>query len=127
MSISYKIDTEQFLVLVTITGVIQLDDLLELISTYPKNNHYQVGMNVLYDYRQGNLHLTGDDMILLVEHIRKIKGDSSYKIGMVATEDGTFGLGRMYSVYAEELAATSKIFRDMASCLEWINSPVQQS
>lgn len=122
MTIEYSIDSEHNLVLVTIIDTIQLQDLMDIIKDYQQDQAFKVGMDVIYDYRQGLINLTGGDMEILVGFLRITKAAKPYKLAMVFTQDSIFGQGRMFDAYAEDLPSSLKLFRDMPSCLQWINS-----
>jgi hypothetical protein len=78
-------------------------------------------MNIIYDFREGAIEISPEGMIKLVEFLKMKKKDASYKLALVSDANVFIGQSRMFDVYAAELSSSLKIFRDMPSCLQWIN------
>ena len=121
MALQFKIDKKHLLIMVTVQDTIELPDLLKVINDYELDEDYSKVMNIIYDFRDGAIEISPDGMIKLVEFLKIKKQKNSYKLALVSQADGFIGQSRMFDVYAEELASSIKIFRDMPSCLQWIN------
>jgi hypothetical protein len=121
MGLQFKIDKKHLLIMVTVNDTIELPDLLKVINDYESDVDYSKIMDIIYDFREGAIEISPDGMIKLVEYLKVKKQDNTYKLALVSQADGFIGQSRMFDVYAAELSSSIKIFRDMPSCLQWIN------
>jgi len=121
MATEYIIDKNRSLVMVTVIDTINFSEMVETINSYHKDENFFFGMNIIYDFRKGDVDISGDEIMHLVEFLQSRNSEKPYKLGLVLSEDGTFGFGRMFSVYSEELPSNLKIFREMPLCLQWRN------
>ena len=121
MKTEFKIDTKHFLVMVKASDSNDLSDLVEVINAYQSDDEFRDGMNVIYDLRNGHFDFSGDDMHKVVKFLRENKSQKPYKLALVISKDQHFGQGRMFSAYAEDLPCEFELFRDMPTCLHWIN------
>lgn len=121
MALQFKIDKKHSLIMVTVQDTIELPDLLKVINDYELDEDYSKVMNIIYDFREGAIDISPDGMLKLVEYLKVKKQKNSYKLALVSHAEGVIGQSRMFDVYAAELSSSIKIFRDMPSCLQWIN------
>ncbi len=122
MKIEYSIESQSHHVLITIEGTIVITDLFDIITTYQLDENYHTGMNIIYDFRIGSIDLSSTDMMNLVDFLENRKPEEKYKLAMVLPKDNIYGQGKMFDAYSDELKSTLRLFRDMPSCLEWINA-----
>ena len=121
MDLQFKIDKKHMLIMVTVQDTIELPDLLKVINDYELHDDYSNEMNIIYDFRNGSIDISRDGMIKLVDYLKVKKQENIYKLALVSHVNGFIGQSRMFDVYAAELSSSIKIFRDMPSCLQWIN------
>lgn len=88
-----------------------IDDVAE---NYPNNLR-------LWDFSNGGLNLTSDELRMISEHV-KSKFLLSSKIAIVASEDLAFGLSREFEVYREQEQSETRIFRTEQKAMEWLKS-----
>lgn len=75
----------------------------------------------LIDVRVGRLRLSREDvqwLVQLVAGLRQIHGVS--RVGMVTTDDATFGVARMYAMLSEQADPGFAVFRDLAEAEAWV-------
>ena len=121
MALQFKIDKKHLLIMVTVQDTIELPDLLKVIDDYELHEDYSRVMDIIYDFREGSIDISPDGLLKLVEYLKVKKQNNVYKLALVSEADGFIGQSRMFDVYAAELSSCIKIFRDMPSCLQWIN------
>lgn len=122
MGIEYSIKKDNHLVHISVRGTINVTDLMDTINLYQQDDNFISGMNVLYDFSDGYVQINSSEMIALVNFLSHSKGQQSYKLAMVTPENGAYGLGRMFSVYAEDLPSNLRLFRDMQDSLQWLQN-----
>ena len=72
----------------------------------------------LWDYTCG-ANLTGHDIEQVAEHARTIQIQSG-RVAIVAPQDLTFGLFRMYEVHRKEERIQLSVFRSIEEAREWL-------
>ena len=72
----------------------------------------------LWDFTHG-ANLTGQDIEKVAAHAR-IKKMQSGKVAIVAPQDLTFGLFRMYEVHRKEERIQLSVFRSIKEAREWL-------
>jgi hypothetical protein len=90
---------------------------------------FRPGMDALWDFTQADISkVTSDDVRTMVQRMQQVSRQrgSGYRIAIVAPDDLTFGLSRMYEAQSAGLDREIRVFRDEKEALAWLAEPRQQ-
>ena len=122
MAITYTIDEEACsttLLRVAMTDEVRAEPLVHHLLELAAGQLF--GRPQLIDLRGGRLRLSRADvqwLAQLVAGLRRIHGVS--RVGMVTTDDATFGVARMYAILNEQADPGFAVFRDLAEAEAWV-------
>ena len=130
MPVDYHVDHEQRLVRVRLSGLITPDALFgyqQAVWSNPTVTGYDelVDMNGVESVEAPS----PSNVSALAGFSAKMDGDTGpTKLAIVAADNLTFGLGRMYQAYREMKPGSTKevgVFRSMPDALAWLGRPHQ--
>jgi hypothetical protein len=120
--VTYRYIDDQNLVLGVLTGDLDDEQLLATADDVSANERIRPGYFELVDTR----HAASMDR-LSAEGLRKVAARASPhlrppggRMALVVAESLTYGLARMYSVYAEETRSEIEVFRDIEEACAWL-------
>jgi len=104
------------------SGVVTGRDIRNVIASYVDNGEAARPHREIFDVRDvGSYEINGNDVRLVVEYVRttgdRFKGG---KVAYVANRDMPYGMGRMFSFFAEDLGIEIQVFRDMNDACSWL-------
>ena len=123
MPITYTIHPDLGLVVTHFSGRVADDEFIELYRTMLHDDAYELGMNELADLRQV------DDLDLSALALRRVEElteeryagtEARFRSAIVAPRDKSYGIGRMYEVFAEQGPENVRVCRDVPEALEWL-------
>jgi hypothetical protein len=122
MPITYHIDPEGDLVLVTCSGVVTDNEFPQFREQLMNDPHFHPGMKELADFRSVERYeLTMDGFIDFIEnekaYISRLK---DYKIAVVTSSDLHFGFTRMYMSMMSDQLGDVQVFRDIEEAKTWL-------
>jgi hypothetical protein len=109
--------------IVHISGKLTCEEAIDTI----KNHYHMVTHHIIWDFTDGDATpITPDQcrrIISTANEYRPFKEGG--KTAYVSTEDGTYGMTRMFSVLAElsDIPYPYKAFRDFEEAVEWLHCP----
>jgi hypothetical protein len=121
--IVYRIEPDVGLVILVHTGVVPDDEFLSSYRTLFGDPQYQKSFNMLVDLRRADSSARSPDTLRqLAEFVRQLFGDAEEgpKVAVVAPEDISFGLARMYEALSDTVPWDFKVFRDVKVALPWL-------
>lgn len=126
MPITYTIHPHLRLVVTRFTGHVSDEEFVELYQRMLHDDDYVLGTNELADLRD-----TADlDLSALalrrVEEITRHRyagSDASFRTAIIAPRDQSYGVGRMYEVFAEDGPESVRVCRSEAEALTWLDLP----
>lgn len=127
MAISSQIDSENNLIVRTITDKLSMQEILDSFNASLADKAFNKDMHVIWDLRNANIsELSSEEIIKVVEFIQSSTAErgSEYKIALVASEDSNFGISRMFATYGQELPLSIGVYRDIDEAYDWVNTPL---
>jgi len=124
MTISSKIDPAHNIIVRTAMGELSADDVKNAFDATLVHTDFRKEMDVIWNLEHADLSkLTKDDFMNVVKLLSEGSDQRgfNYKIAIVAPNDLTFGMSRMFEGYGAELPASIKVYRDIDSAYHWIN------
>jgi len=123
MPIKFDINPDKSLVVVVHEGVV-LDK--EFMSTYQalyRHDRFDYSYNLLVDLRRADSSARSTNALkgfasFIQNQYANIK--SHPKVAVIATENISFGLARMYEAFSESVPWDFKVFREASGALEWL-------
>jgi hypothetical protein len=123
MSITFRIDKASGTILTTIEGQPSVDELVDGLKSIMSHPDFGPGLNGIADLRKSEMKTFSADVQkiadLLIEYRGKI-GQS--KTAVVVSKDVTFGMARVFQVFAEQAPVEIEIFRSMEEALRWLGT-----
>lgn len=123
MPISFAIHEEQGLFVSRWVGAISDSDLIPSYDRLFANEKYQPGFHELVDLRNANMAgVTVDGSRGLARMVESYLAGKcgSFRTAVIAPEDLSFGIARIYGAVAEESPEDVMVFRELTDALEWI-------
>jgi hypothetical protein len=119
MSTTFTCDHSSRRVFIVRRGVFTIDDLIDSVRRMRATNVW--GYSVLVDAREASAELSPIESHQLVDRIGGI-GDATERgaIAVVAADDLTFGMLRMFSSLAGSVGMRVRPFRDIAHAEFWL-------
>jgi hypothetical protein len=128
MPITYRIDTDQGLILTAATGVLTDEELLKHKRALAADPDFSPGMRQLSDVRGvERLEVTPEGVRLMVA-LDRDQADQlgDWRLAIVTTADFVFGTARMYQSMTDEEQNRVQVFRDMAEARSWLGLPADE-
>ncbi len=120
MSIETSVDPSQGFAHHVATGAPTTSDFIAALEELYANPRYAPEKGGIWDLRRvEGVGLTAEDMLRIVEHIRKARGRQPGRTALIVRRDIEFGLGRMYQAYSESVV-TFRVFREWDPALAWV-------
>ena len=121
MPLEYDVETETGLVVVHASGEIPPEEYFGLWATFIEDDRIQNAPRILADFREIELSRSGAD-------IRRValgsKRFHAFMLGgsqaVVATQEASFGMARMYEALLEGTGFEIEVFRDLEEARAWI-------
>jgi hypothetical protein len=125
MPIHYDIDERRRLVLVTGTGVVTHDDVLEHLADLNEDGRYQAPMRKLIDYRDvSDIQISTDASVVIAATKKKLSERfAGEKCAFVASKDAVFGTARVHEARVEGAGISTSVFRDFDEAMAWLELP----
>jgi hypothetical protein len=123
MPITYQLKPDERLVVLVHVGVVTDDEFLLFYKALYEENRFDKSFNLLVDLRQtestvrsaGALNQFAD---FVHQHYTNITARP--KVAVVAPEDISFGLARMYEVFSGDVPWEFVVFRKADAALKWL-------
>ena len=126
MPITYTIHPHLGLVVTRFTGRVSDEEFVELYQRMLYDDDYVLGTNELADLRDTvDLDLSALALRRVEEITRQryAGSDASFRTAIIAPRDQSYGVGRMYEVFAEEGPENVRVCRSEADGLAWLDLP----
>jgi hypothetical protein len=126
--ITFRIDKASGIVFTTIAGQTSLDEILEGLKNILNHPDFGPGLNGIADLRQSELNTFQADVKKIADLMIEYRGTiGPSKAAVVVSRDITFGMTRVFQVFAEQSSVETAIFRSMEEALCWIHSSPKRS
>ncbi|MDX1675425.1 MAG: hypothetical protein R3314_11580 [Longimicrobiales bacterium] len=106
------------------SGRVTDDEFVELYRSMFADDAYELGTNELADLRGV------DDLDLSAQALRRVEelteeryagSDIGFRTAIIAPRDKSYGIGRMYEVFAEQGPENVRVCRDVSEALAWLD------
>ena len=123
MPISYTIHAGLGLLVTRWVGVVTNDEFTKVYHSILEGSEFRHGFNELVDFQEiTELKITGSAMrnvSALVSRFYKGRSEST-RTAVLAPRDDLYGIGRMYSAYADPGSEDVKVFKDVSEAMRWL-------
>ena len=126
MSITFHFRPEENVVICVHKGETQDDEFLAASKGMYENDLYNNSMNRLIDFRQaisGSRGTSALRQMASFANTQFAKTDAHPKIALIAPEDVSFGISRMYNAFTDTIPWDLVIFRSADAALDWLGLP----
>ena len=124
MPVSFEIHTDQGFFVSTWGGEIMDSDLQSSYETLFRDKAFKPGLNEIADMSDADMKgVTSNGLQTLSWMVRQRLGDkcAGFKTAIIAPEDLSFGLSRMYEMLSDDSPESVKVFRERDEAWAWIN------
>jgi hypothetical protein len=122
MAVTYSIDTDQRIVILTTIGDSSFAEWSEAMLEVLAAPQYRPGFNFLSDRRQQTSVPTTDfargAAIFLQLHSAEM---GNFRWAAVSNTSAIYGMQRMFSIYSEMKGVQARAFNDYQEALEWVH------
>ena len=121
MTINFRIDQDQNLVLAEIEGVCGFEERKEFLDRVVADPRYRKGLNILYDQRRCETILSAEENRLLVSYAGRHKDLlAGAKLAVVVSRDVFYGLARMQDMLSGGPGLEVIPFHEYQDALDWL-------
>ena len=126
MPITYQLKPDENLVILVHVGAVTDDEFLSFYQALYEDTRFDVSFNMLVDLRQAESSVRGAGTLKeSAEFMRRqyVSTTARPMIAVVASEDISFGLARMYEMFSEEVPWEFEVFRAINAASAWLGLP----
>ncbi len=123
MPISYTIHADLKLLVTRYVGVVTNDEFTKVYYSILEGSEFRHGFNELADFQEiKELKIAGSAMKNVSALVRRFyKGRSEItRTAILAPRDDLYGIGRMYSAYADPDSEDVMVFKDVIEAMRWL-------
>jgi hypothetical protein len=123
MPITYQLKPDERLVVFIHVGVVTDEEFLSFYKALYEENRFDKSFNALVDLRQTESTVRSAEALTEFAefiHEQYTNITSRPKVAVVAPEDISFGLARMYEVFSGDVPWEFLVFREVDSALAWL-------
>lgn len=104
----------------TVTGRMNLDEMIEVVGKLYSDPRYQPPRRLLWDMLGGRAGLEANDVKALKEYVKKHRPAGRGRIAIVAKDDFSFGMSRMFELMTEGGDTKVHVFRAIEPAQDWL-------
>ena len=123
MPITYQLKPDERLVILVHVGAVTNDEFLSFYKALFEDDQFDKSFNLLVDLRQAESSVrSAETLNEFADFIRRqyVSTTARPKVAVVAPEDISFGLARMYEVFSGDVPWEFAVFRAAAAALAWL-------
>ena len=121
MAIHFKIFENFNLVVSRWDGIIKTDDVIPSYKKLFEDEKWKPRFNEIIDLRNAGMHeLKSEDLQQINKSIENYYEGIPINVAVIAPNDLSFGMARIYEVYAYDSSECVKVFRKVHDALNWI-------
>lgn len=127
MGITYYIKPEYSLNILVHTGKITDDEFITFYRNLFENSSFEMSINQLVDLRESDSTPRSQEALQLFADMMQARVETLAirpKVAIIAPVDLSFGLARMYEVFARSVRWDLAVFRSTDSALAWLGLPL---
>lgn len=123
MPITYQLKPDERLVILTHVGAVSDDEFLSFYKALYKDTRFDKSFNLLVDLRQAESSVRSTAVLREFSQFVQqqfVNTTTRTKVAVVASEDISFGLARMYEVLSDAVPWEFVVFRTAKAALAWL-------
>ncbi len=123
MPIKYQLKPDERLVILIHVGAVPDDEFLSFYKALYEDSRFDKSFNILVDLRQTESSVRSSATLNdFADFIRKqyVSTTARPKVAVVAPEDISFGLARMYETFSADVPWEFSVFRAADAALAWL-------
>jgi hypothetical protein len=127
MPIIFHIKPDAKLIICVHAGIVADDEFLNSYKTMLESDMFTPGTNLLIDLRPTDSSPRSQEVLKQFAYFVKSKlGNAGIypKVAVVAPQDLSFGLARMYEFFADSIPWDFVVFRSVDTALAWLRVPL---
>ena len=126
MPITYRLRSDEKLVILVHRGIVTDEEFLSFYRTIYEDNRFDKSFDLLVDLRQTeSASRSAEALSEFAEFIRNHFSNTTAgpKVAVVAPKDISFGLARMYEALSGDVPFAFAVFRTSDEALSWLGLP----
>ena len=123
MPITYQLNPDERLVILVHAGVVTDDEFMSFYEALFEDTRFDESFNLLVDLRRAESSVRSAAILNKFANFIRRQYESSTaapKVAVVAPEDISFGLARMYEAFSKEVPWEFEVFRAIEAALAWL-------
>ena len=123
MPIKYQLKPDERLVILVHVGAVPDDEFLSFYKSLYEDTRFDKSFNMLIDLRHTESSVRSSATLNeIADFIRKqcVSTTARLKVAVVAPEDISYGLARMYELLSSDVPWEFSVFRDADAALAWL-------
>jgi hypothetical protein len=124
MPVHQTVDAELRRIVATISGEVEISDILGAITAAVNDPAFQPGFDVYSDHTQITRFITPNQLAAMVAHLESLSDRlSGARWAIVTSAPASFGMMRMLEVHAERIPMEVRVFRSAGEAEHWLAGP----
>ena len=126
---AYKILNDRQFIIEYYSGIIGLDDLVQLKKAISKEPNYDFSMNTVLDIRDTDLRISQSESVKLLNFFsKKFKGFSNRKVAYLTHKPSHVALSYIFSHIADskKLSMNTEIFSTIDGVVDWFSPGIKK-
>ncbi len=119
MSITLGFDEERVARL-TVKGELMLDEAIASVSELYEDSRFTEPTRLLWDLQSARANWSDTEIDKFVDFIRKNRTQGRGRAAVVAIDDLSFGLSRIYEFKSYDVSVEVQVFRDLDDAIIWL-------
>lgn len=124
MPVDYTIDASKGRIHTRCHGAVQFEEILEHFRSLAADEHLPDALDVMLDFRGLTANPDRDQVRSVALEVRRLLPTVEWKrCAVVAPEDLSFGIGRMFEMLSEPYFVSTMVFRSESEAEAWLDAP----
>ncbi len=123
MTIAITVLAERRRILAEVVGEFSLAEVLAVIDGALADPSFEPGFDILSDHSAVSRAITTQQLEGMVAHLTSLSTSlAGARWAIVTTKPASYGMMRMFSVYAKRIPIEVRIFADLTAAEQWLES-----
>ncbi len=106
-----------------VTGSPSLNEAIEASEALYRDSRFSRPSRILWDLSEGRFSWTQEEVREFGDFVRENRPVGPGRAAVLASDELSFGLSRMYELRSDDIPVEVASFRDAESALTWLNEP----
>ena len=123
MPIKYKIEKDKKRVFAIVTGIVSVEDIVQIITSILKDPSFMPGFDILSDHTKIERPIETEQLKALVSHINDLATYcSNSRWAVVTSKVASYGMMRMLAAYLAIVPMELQVFFSFDDAEKWLSS-----